>query len=93
MISEDESEGFLIDLDHAIEINREMNSGAKERTGTAAFMSIPILDSSINPGPHSFMDDLESIFWLFFGLCTHLEGPRKMRKNPYDNWIISRRRN
>lgn len=60
--------GFLIDLDHAIEISRE-SSGAAGRTGTRAFMSIGILAGE----PHTFMDDLESFFWVLYWICIHFE--------------------
>jgi hypothetical protein len=39
-IAEDESNGFLIDLDHAIRVDREGTSGAKARTGTKVLISI-----------------------------------------------------
>lgn len=86
MLSEDESKGFLIDLDHAIDTNRTVKSGAKDRTGTAAFMSIRVLDDDPDHS-HSFMDDLESIFWLFLWLCIHHTGPGKMRfKTSLKDW-------
>jgi serine/threonine protein kinase len=65
LITEDENKGFLIDLDHANRVDRERPSGAKGRTGTGAFMSIGLLPQW-DKLPHSFMDDLESIFWLLF---------------------------
>jgi serine/threonine protein kinase len=89
LISEDESEGFLIDLDHAIRIDRVENSGAPGRTGTKVFMSIGLLlQDDGQRGPHSFMDDLESVFWVFFWICVHYTGPNakpKSRSN-YEDW-------
>lgn len=77
LISEDETEGFLIDLDHAIRVDRTEKSGAWGRTGTKIFMSIRLLlhGDSPNQKPHSFMDDLESVFWLLFWICLHISGP------------------
>jgi F-type H+-transporting ATPase subunit c len=77
MITEDEAEGFLIDLDHAIRVDRESASGANGRTGTKVFMSIGLLlqGDSQDKLPHSFMDDLESMFWLLYWICIHNEGP------------------
>lgn len=49
---------FLIDLDLAIRRDREESSGAREKTGTRAFMSIDVLLGK----KHSFMHDLESFF-------------------------------
>ena len=43
LVTEDEKEGYLIDLDHAIKVDREGASGAKGRTGTKVFMSIGLL--------------------------------------------------
>jgi hypothetical protein len=90
LITEDENEGFLIDLDHAIRVDRERPSGAKGRTGTRAFMSIGLLlqwdkESKL---PHSFMDDLESMFWLLFWICVHYSGPRgsHVGSTEYEEW-------
>jgi serine/threonine protein kinase len=91
LISEDETEGFLIDLDHAIRVDRAENSGARGRTGTKVFMSIGLLLQGDNPDrePHSFMDDLESMFWLLFWICVHYSGPggRGFEKSTdYEEW-------
>lgn len=53
---------FLIDLDLAIEEQREESSGARAKTGTRAFMAIGVLLGE----KHSFMHDLESFFWVLF---------------------------
>lgn len=49
---------FIIDLDLAINEQCEKRSGAQEKTGTRAFMSIEVLWSE----QHSFMYKLESFF-------------------------------
>ena len=83
LIAEDENEGFLIDLDHAVRVDREGSSGAKGRTGTKVFMSIGLLLQSDSERrlPHSFMDDLESVFWLLFWICVHYSGPGEHRRS------------
>ncbi|KAI1418834.1 hypothetical protein F5Y12DRAFT_721593 [Xylaria sp. FL1777] len=58
---------FLIDLDLAVKVDREEASGAKGITGTRAFMAIGVLMGE----DHTFMDDLESFFWVLFWLCIH----------------------
>ncbi|KAL7923472.1 hypothetical protein ACQKWADRAFT_320126 [Trichoderma austrokoningii] len=63
--------GLLIDLDLAIKISREKSSGAAGRTGTRAFMSIGVLLGD----PHSFMDDIESFFWVLFWISIHYHSP------------------
>ena len=77
MITEDESKGILIDLDHAIRVDREGTSGAKGRTGIKVFMSIGLLVQCDNQGgpPHSFMDDPESMFWVHFGYAFTIPIP------------------
>jgi hypothetical protein len=77
------SKGFLIDLDLAIKRHRLSASGAKGKTGTRAFMSIGALLGE----QHSFMDDLESFFWVLFWICIHYDGPGKgsvVRR--FDSW-------
>ena len=84
MLEEDESDGFLIDLDLAVEVNRQKLSGAPEKTGTKVFMAIGVLDGD----PHSFMHDLESFFWVLFWICIHYTGPGGERYNVeyLDDW-------
>jgi hypothetical protein len=67
--------------------DRERPSGA---TGTRAFMSIGLLlqwdkESKL---PHSFMDDLESMFWLLFWICVHYSGPcgSQVGSTEYAEW-------
>ncbi len=74
---------FLIDLDLAIEEQREEPSGARGRTGTRAFMGIGVLYNE----KHSFLHDLESFFWVLFWVCIHYNGPGKEgRLTEYDCW-------
>jgi hypothetical protein len=92
LITEDESKGFLIDLDHPIRINPNENSGENGRIGTKIFMSIGLLcqrDGQCRQ--HSFMDDLESMFWLLFWICVHYSGPdgSQVQSTDYDWNFIS----
>ena len=75
LLEEDESDGFLIDLDLAVEVNRQKSSGTPEKTGTKVFMAIGVL----NDDPHSFMHDLESFFWVLFWICIHYTGSGEER--------------
>ncbi|KAI1306857.1 hypothetical protein F5Y03DRAFT_353239 [Xylaria venustula] len=84
MINEDNKNpswpSFLIDLDLAIKTDRLQASGAKEKTGTRAFMAIGILSGD----DHSFMDDLESFFWVLFWICIHYDGQGRGRTGVAD---------
>ncbi|KAF7856270.1 hypothetical protein EAF04_009798 [Stromatinia cepivora] len=87
MINEDDKNhswtSFLIDLDLAIKETRIEASGAKGRTGTRAFMAIGVLRGE----QHSFMHDLESIFWVLFWICIHYDGPNRGRVvQEFDKW-------
>ncbi|KAF3768433.1 hypothetical protein M406DRAFT_286387 [Cryphonectria parasitica EP155] len=87
IINEDPSnpswQSFLIDLDLAVEIQRDSTSGAKSITGTRAFMAIGALMGEL----HSFMHDIESFFWVLFWICIHYEGPGKERTVlKFDKW-------
>jgi Fungal protein kinase len=83
MIREDEKGGLLIDLDLAIDIGREEPSGAPNKTGTRPFMSI----GQLYGFPHSFMDDIESFFWVLFWICVHYNGPsEKSRRTEFEYW-------
>ncbi|KAI1260709.1 hypothetical protein F5Y18DRAFT_245062 [Xylariaceae sp. FL1019] len=75
---------FLIDLDLAIKIDRLQASGAKEKTGTRAFMAIGVLEGD----GHSFMDDLESFFWVLFWICIHYDrlGQGRTGVGDFDEW-------
>ncbi|KAF7877724.1 hypothetical protein EAF04_001395 [Stromatinia cepivora] len=89
MINEDKNKNnpswpsFLIDLDLAIKETRMEASGAKGRTGTKAFMAIGVLRGE----QHSFIHDLESIFWVLFWICIHYDGPNRARVvKQFDKW-------
>ncbi len=71
LLEEHENDGFLIDLDMAVESNRLAASGAPARTGTKVFMASGVLDGE----PHSFMHDLQSFFWVLFWIAIHHHGP------------------
>ncbi|KAI0412132.1 hypothetical protein F5X98DRAFT_355725 [Xylaria grammica] len=74
---------FLIDLDLAIKVDRIKASGAKGITGTRAFMAIGILMGE----DHTFMDDLESFFWVLFWICVHYNGYGQARVVPeFNEW-------
>ncbi|KAF8538767.1 hypothetical protein BDD12DRAFT_884189 [Trichophaea hybrida] len=70
----DRFQGFLIDLDLAVHKTRVPPSGAPERTGTYAFLSIEALQETKG---HIFHDDLQSFFFVFIWLCyTRPEDPQ-----------------
>jgi len=74
---------FLIDLDLAIREQRLGPSGARERTGTRAFMSIGVLLNE----KHSYIHDCESFFWVLFWICIHYNGPNEQRVvDDYEAW-------
>ncbi|KAI1181421.1 hypothetical protein F5B17DRAFT_299299 [Nemania serpens] len=73
---------FLIDLDLAVKVERTEVSGAKEITGTRAFMAIGVL---MGEG-HSYMDDLESFFWVLFWTCVHYDGHGQGRETVFTEW-------
>ncbi|KAI0799077.1 hypothetical protein GGR55DRAFT_692916 [Xylaria sp. FL0064] len=73
---------FLIDLDLAVKVDRAQASGAKEITGTRAFMAIGVL---MGKG-HSYMDDLESFFWVLFWTCVHYDGNGHGRETDFTKW-------
>ena len=77
MLTENEEDGFLIDLDLVIRISDDHASGAPSKTGTKVFMAIGALLGE----PHSFMHDLESFFWLLFWICIHYEGRNEKGKS------------
>ena len=70
MLTENEDDGFLIDLDLAMRTSNDNASGAPSKTGTKVFMAIGALLGE----DHSFMHDLESFFWVLFWVCIHYEG-------------------
>jgi Fungal protein kinase len=66
MLDEAENDGFLMDLDLAVKIDREKVSSAPSKTGTKVFMAIGALCGE----EHSLMHDLESFFWVLFWICV-----------------------
>ncbi|KUI73954.1 hypothetical protein VM1G_09464 [Cytospora mali] len=75
--------GFLIDLDYSIQEAQLLASGARDRTGTKAFMAIGVLRGE----QHSFMHDLESFFWVLFWICIHYDGLGRGRVvDEFDKW-------
>ncbi|EWC48669.1 hypothetical protein DRE_01891 [Drechslerella stenobrocha 248] len=87
MINEDDKNpswsSFLIDLDHAIRLQRDGTSGAQGKAGTRAFMAIGALLGE----QHSFMHDLESIFWVLFWICIHYGAPGEhFKPTQFDQW-------
>ena len=88
MLTENEEDGFLIDLDLAIKTSDNRASGAPSKTGTKIFMAIGALLGE----HHCFMHDLESFFWVLFRVCIHyggldIEGRVKRRVvTEYEKW-------
>lgn len=82
MLNIAEDDGFLIDLDLAIKIDRENATGAPSKTGTKVFMAIGALYGE----NHTFMHDLESFFWVLFWSCIHCTGPGKCRVSSFESW-------
>lgn len=58
-------QGFLIDLDYAVQHPPTAVSGAPHRTGTLPFMSINVLSDK----PHGYRDDLESFLYVLIWTC------------------------
>ncbi len=86
MLTEQEDKGFLIDFDLAIKTADIGASGAPSKTGTKVFMAIRALLGE----DHTFMDDLEAIFWTLFWICIHWNGPGKKARNQISkNGIIN----
>ena len=88
ILTENEDDGFLIDLDLAIKTSDNQASGAPSKTGTKIFMAIGALYGE----PHSFMHDLESFFWVLFWICIHHDGldekgkVKRRRVPQYEKW-------
>jgi len=80
MLEMAEDDGFLIDLDLAIRLDRQTAC----KTGTKVFMAIGTLYGDED---HSFMHDLESFFWVLFWICVHWNGPGLQKsKTEYESW-------
>ena len=83
MLTAAEDDGFLIDLDIAINIDRENASSAPSKTGTKVFMAIEALYGE----EHNFMHDLESFFLVLFWTFVHCTGPRGRRRvSKFEAW-------
>jgi serine/threonine protein kinase len=76
MLSEQDGDGFLIDLDHAIRLVEHKPSKGARKTGTGVFMAIQVLMGE----HHTFKHDLESFFWVLFWLGIHWDGPNRKRR-------------
>ncbi|TGZ82404.1 hypothetical protein EX30DRAFT_386680 [Ascodesmis nigricans] len=64
-------EGFLIDFDYAISLQRGSLSGAPHRTGTPIFMAIGVLDNE----PSCFHYDLHSFFYVLLWTMSNWDMP------------------
>ncbi|KLO13796.1 hypothetical protein SCHPADRAFT_997111 [Schizopora paradoxa] len=73
-------EGFLIDYDYAINVEKESPSALADRTGTVPFMAIEVLKTTENPKHHKYYHDLESLLYVLCWLCMISAGPGKYRK-------------
>ncbi|KAH9463451.1 hypothetical protein Pst134EA_015535 [Puccinia striiformis f. sp. tritici] len=63
-----DQKSFVIDLDMAIAYPIQNHEDLKARTGTKFFMSSNLL---LKGHPHSFIDDIESFFWVLIWICIH----------------------
>ncbi|KAG2012228.1 other/FunK1 protein kinase [Coprinopsis cinerea AmutBmut pab1-1] len=82
-------DGVIIDLDMAIKPSSVRGVSAECRTGTPETQSINVLDSSRKGErtlPHSYLDDLESFFWVFCIIVTGYDSNGK-RAEPPPEWI------
>jgi hypothetical protein len=73
----EDPKGMLIDLDLA----KELDGGARHRTGTMEFMAIEVLQGV----SHTYRHDLESFFYVFLWLCVRRGAERFSRRkvSPY----------
>ncbi|KAF8417780.1 hypothetical protein EV426DRAFT_540159 [Tirmania nivea] len=71
LIDQITGDGFLVDLDLAINPRRPTASGAPHRIGTFDFMAIGVHYGHL----HTYRHDLESFFWLLLYLCIYCPGP------------------
>ncbi|KAI9375178.1 hypothetical protein BJX61DRAFT_531813 [Aspergillus egyptiacus] len=76
--------GFLIDLDLAIREKRTLPSGAWGKAGTRPFMPVGQL---LGDKP-SFVQGLESFFWVLLWICLHFDGPSDKGRviSEFDEW-------
>ncbi|KAA1076763.1 hypothetical protein PGT21_018243 [Puccinia graminis f. sp. tritici] len=74
---------FLIDLDVAIPYPMDPNVQATQaRIGTQLFMSINLLAQEHE---HTFVDDLESFFWVLTWICIHFPAHQR-KKSDITGW-------
>jgi hypothetical protein len=77
---------FLINLELAIKMSRTGPSGAKDMTGTKAFMAVDVLFYE----EHNVFHDLEYFFWVLFWICIytiHYNGLYDCRVMPeFEEW-------
>lgn len=72
LLNEDQSDGFLIDLDYAADITQlKASKSSEEKIGTKVFMAIEALAGE----PNTFMHDLESFFWVLLWIGVHYTAP------------------
>ncbi|KAF8584582.1 hypothetical protein K439DRAFT_1566433 [Ramaria rubella] len=84
---EEGSRGILIDFDHAIRVADTSPYSTKRKIGTYFFMS----ERALKGETHTFMDDLESFYYVLVYIGRTYSGPRTMRKDaktlqPMVNW-------
>ncbi|KAF8648132.1 hypothetical protein AX16_006382 [Volvariella volvacea WC 439] len=79
---EEGNRGILVDLGQAI-WTKDRAKGTSyrdlERMGTKPFQSITILQTQ--PGPHNYLDDLQSFFFVLCWICIAFEAPQKRKKD------------
>lgn len=68
--AEDESRGFLIDLDMAVDADESGKSREPGCAGTKLFQAINILRRESR---NTFAHDLESFFWVLFWICVQYD--------------------
>jgi hypothetical protein len=76
------SEGFLIDLDYAVDIHRPEPSGARLGIGTTTFMAIELL--KVDGAENSYFHDLHSFFYVL--LWTLSERSPEFRQSEIYGW-------
>ncbi|OAV85932.1 hypothetical protein PTTG_04263 [Puccinia triticina 1-1 BBBD Race 1] len=74
---------FLIDLDVAIPRSNEDPQELHARTGTKVFMSSGLL---LKKHRHSFVDDLESFFWVLIWICIHYPAEERKKTGMVRGW-------
>ncbi|POW22072.1 hypothetical protein PSHT_01638 [Puccinia striiformis] len=72
---------FVIDLDVAVDHRTQSPEDLHTRTGTRIFMSSNLLAGKHT---HSFVDDLESFFWVLIWICIHHRDDKSTNINTSD---------